>query len=132
MQKREQSESRSFTRGEIQVWTKIIISSVFLTLTAGVVAAASYCAVFAWGKSCDYPTLEDCLRAAGTEGGCEANPKDDEAPPPGTAPFCLVTPYRKKCIYENEDTCSMEASMEHSVFIQYDNHVECSKYHNII
>src|SRR5262245_56877986 len=120
MQKREQPESRSLTRGEIQVWTKIIISSLFLILTAGVVAAASYCAVFAWGKSCDYPTLEDCLRAAGNEGGCEGNPKDDEAPPPGTAPFCLVTPYKKKCIYENEVTCRMAASMERSVFMQND------------
>ena len=112
------------------MWTKIIISSVFLTLTAGVVAAASYCAVFAWGKSCDYPTLEDCLRAAGTEGGCEVNPKDDESPPPGTAPFCLVTPYKKKCIYENADTCRMAASMERSVFMQNDQPGVCRENSN--
>ena len=97
--------------------TKIIISCLFVALTTGVAAAAPYCAVFAWGKSCDFVNLEECLRAAGNEGGCEANPKADEAPS-GTAPFCLVTPYSKKCIYGDAPTCRMAASMERSVFIQ--------------
>jgi hypothetical protein len=97
--------------------TKIIISFLFLALTTSVAAAASYCAVFAWGKSCDYVSLEECLRAAGSQGGCEVNPKENEASS-GTAPFCLVTPYSRKCIYDNAATCRMAASMERSIFIQ--------------
>ena len=104
-------------RKEMHVWTKILISSLFLALTTSVAAAAPYCAIFAWGKSCDYAKLEDCLRAAGSQGGCEANPNDDAAPS-GTAPFCLVTPYSKKCIYADAATCRMAASMERSIFIQ--------------
>jgi hypothetical protein len=103
-------------KGDVGV-AKIIISSLFLVLTASVAAAAPYCAVFPWGKSCDYVTLEECLRAAGSRGGCEVNPKEDEAPS-GAAPFCLVTPYSRKCIYDNASTCRMAASMERSIFVQ--------------
>lgn len=106
--------------------TKIIISFIFFALTTGVAVAASYCAVFAWGKSCDYVNLEDCLRAAGSQGGCEANPKGDEASS-GTAPFCLVTPYSRKCIYDNAATCRMAASMERSRFIQNDEPGVCTE-----
>jgi hypothetical protein len=102
---------------EMHMRTNIIISCLFWVLTTGVAGAAPYCAVFAWGKSCDYVSLEACLRAAGTQGGCEANPKEDEAPA-GTAPFCLVTPYSRKCIYNDASTCRMAASMERSMFIQ--------------
>jgi hypothetical protein len=97
--------------------TKVIVGSLLLALTASGVMAASYCAVFAWGKSCDYVNLEDCLRAAGRDGGCEVNPKEDKAPS-GTAPFCLVTPYSTKCIYDDAPTCRMAASIERSRFIQ--------------
>ena len=96
---------------------KIIVSSLVLALTISVASAASYCAVFAWGKSCDYINLDDCLRAAGSDGGCEINPKENKAPS-GTAPFCLVTPYSTKCIYDDAETCRMAASMERSIFIQ--------------
>lgn len=97
--------------------TKIMIICLVVALTPGVAAAAPYCAVFAWGKSCDFVNLEECLRAAGNQGGCEANRQAEEAPA-GTAPFCLVTPYSKKCIYEDAPTCRMAASMERSAFIQ--------------
>jgi len=106
--------------------TKIILSSLLVALTAGVAAAASYCAVFAWGKSCDYITLEDCLRAAGSQGGCEVNPKEDEASS-GTAPFCLVTPYSRKCIYDDASTCRMTAMMERSRFMQNDEPGVCTE-----
>ena len=104
-------------RKEMSMRTKIIVSFLVLALTASVASAASYCAVFAWGKSCDYINLDDCLRAAGSDGGCEINPNKDKAPA-GTAPFCLVTPYSSKCIYDNAETCRMAASMERSTFIQ--------------
>jgi hypothetical protein len=97
--------------------TKIISCFLFLALTTGVAAAAPYCAVFAWGKSCDFKNLEECLRAAGSHGGCEANPQTDEASA-GAAPFCLVTPNNKKCIYDDAPTCRMAASMERSIFVQ--------------
>jgi hypothetical protein len=97
--------------------TKIISCFLFLGLTTGVAAAAPYCAVFAWGKSCDFKNLEECLRAAGSHGGGEANPQAEEAPA-GTAPFCLVTPNNKKCIYDGAPTCRMAASMQRSIFIQ--------------
>ena len=48
---------------------------------------------------------------------CSANRQAEETPA-GTAPFCLVTPYSKKCIYEDAPTCRMAASMERSAFIQ--------------
>ena len=97
--------------------TKIMISCLFWALTTGVAAAAPYCAVFTWGKSCDFVNLEECLRAAGSQGGCEANPVEDEASA-GTAPFCLVTPNSRKCIYDDAPTCRMAASMERSIFVQ--------------
>ena len=104
-------------RKEMPMRTMIIISSLLLALTTSVASAASYCAVFAWGKSCGYVNLDECLRAAGSQGGCEINPKEDKAPS-GTAPFCLVTPYSTKCIYDDAATCRMAASIERSRFIQ--------------
>jgi hypothetical protein len=69
----------------------IIISSLLLALTTSSASAGPYCAVFAWGKVCDYNDLNECLRAADSDGRCEINQKEDKAPS-GTAPFCLVTP----------------------------------------
>jgi hypothetical protein len=78
--------------------TKIIMSSLLLALTTSVAIAAPYCAAFAWGKLCDYDDFNECLRAAGSHGGCEINHKEDKAPS-GTAPFCPVTPQGTQCIY---------------------------------
>lgn len=93
---------------------KIIISSFLLVLTTSVAIAAPYCAVFAWGKLCDYYDLKECLRAAGSDGGCEIN-QEDKAPS-GTAPFCLVTPQSKKCIYDDAQACRMAASINSPAF----------------
>jgi len=94
----------------------IIISSLLLAITTSVAMAASYCAVFAWGKQCDYVDYKDCLRAAGAHGECIINEKEDEAAS-GTAPFCLVTPYSTKCIFEDAAACRRAASMENSALI---------------
>ena len=95
----------------------IIISSLLLALTTNVASAAPYCAVFAWGKSCDYDDLNECLRAAGSDGGCEINKEEDKAPS-GTAPFCLVDPQGTKCIYDDEPACRMAASINNTALIK--------------
>ena len=93
------------------------MSSLLLALTTSVAIAAPYCAVFAWGKQCDYYDLNECLRAAGSHGGCEINQKENKAPS-GTAPFCLVTPQGTKCIYDDAPACRMAASIENSALIK--------------
>lgn len=93
----------------------IIISSLLLALTTSVAIAAPYCAVFAWGKVCDYNNFNDCLRAAGSDGRCEINQKENKAPS-GTAPFCLVTPQGTKCIYDDASACRMAASINTPAF----------------
>ena len=93
----------------------IIISSLLLALTTSGAIAGSYCAVFAWGKMCDYNDLKECLRAAGSDGGCEINQKEDKAPS-GTAPFCLVTSESRECIYDDAPACRMAASINAPAF----------------
>ena len=93
----------------------IIISSLLLALTASGAIAGPYCAVFDWGKACDYSDLKECLRAAGRDGGCEINQKEDKAPS-GTAPFCLVTPQGTECIYADAPACRMAASINTPAF----------------
>jgi hypothetical protein len=93
----------------------IIISSLLLALTASGAIAGPYCAVFAWGKVCDYNDLNECLRAAGSDGGCKINQEEDKAPS-GTAPFCLVTPQGTECIYDDAPACRMAASINTPVF----------------
>jgi hypothetical protein len=96
--------------------TKIItISSLLLALTASGAIAGPYCAVFAWGTVCDYNDLKECLRAAGNDGGCKINQKEDKAPS-GTAPFCLVTPQGTECIYDDAPACRMAASINTPAF----------------
>lgn len=107
--------------------TKIIITSSLLwTLTAGVAMAAPYCAVFGWGKLCDYQDLNECLRAVGREGGCELNPQKDQALP-GTSPFCLVTPSGSQCIYDDAPACRMAAAIQNSKIVT---RAECRKNSN--
>jgi hypothetical protein len=88
----------------------IIISSLLLALTTSGAIAGPYCAVFDWGKAYDYSNLKERLRAAGRDGGCEINQKEDKAPS-GTAPFCLVDLQGTKCIYDDELACRMAASI---------------------
>jgi hypothetical protein len=95
----------------------LMVSSLLSVLTTSGAIAASYCAVFAWGKQCDYVTYDECLRAAGSHGGCEFNSQEDK-PAPGTAPFCLVTPYVTKCIFDDAPACRMAASIENSEIIK--------------
>jgi hypothetical protein len=93
----------------------IIISSVLLALTTSGAMAGPYCAVFTWGKMCDYNDLNDCLRAAGSDGRCEITQKEDKAPS-GAAPFCLITPQGTQCIYDDEPACRMAASINTPAF----------------
>ena len=95
----------------------IIFSSLLLALTTSGAIAAPYCAIFAWGKLCDYSDLKECLRAAGSDGGCEINQEKDKASS-GTAPFCLVTSQGTKCIYEDAQACRMAASINSPAFTQ--------------
>ena len=105
-------------RKEMPVRMKIImLSSFLLALTTSVAMAAPYCAVFAWGKQCDYVDYKDCLRAAGSRGQCVRNQQEDKTSP-GTAPFCLVTRYGTKCIYDDAPACRMAASIENSQLIK--------------
>jgi hypothetical protein len=95
----------------------ILLPSVGLwSLTIGVAMAASYCAIFPWGKTCDFSTYEDCRRAAGSEGGCEFNREPDKAPP-ATKPFCLVTQSGSQCIYDDAPACRMAAAIQNSRII---------------
>jgi len=93
----------------------IIISSILLALTTSGAIAGPYCAVFAWGTVCDYNDLKECLRAAGSDGGCEVNQKKDKAPS-GSAPFCLVTSESRECIYDDAPACRMAASINTPAF----------------
>jgi hypothetical protein len=95
----------------------IMLSSLLLALTSGVAMAAPYCAVFAWGKKCDYVDYKDCLRAAGSQGKCATNQQEDKTSS-GTAPFCLVTRYGTKCIYDDAPACRMAASIQNSQVIK--------------
>ena len=98
--------------------TKIMMVSSVLSVLASIVAlAGSYCAVFPWGKECDYVTYEECLGAAGSQGGCEFNRNEDK-PAPGTAPYCLVTPSETKCIYDDAPACRMAASIQNSQIVK--------------
>ena len=97
--------------------TILIISSLLFALTTTVASAAPYCAVFAWGKSCGYYDLNECLRATGSDGGCEINKEEDKAPS-GTAPFCLVGPQGTKCIYDDEPACRLAASINNTALIK--------------
>ena len=102
--------------------TKIIIlSSLLWALTTSDAIAGPYCAVFAWGKVCDYNDLNECLRAADSDGRCEINQKGDKASS-GIAPFCLVTPQGTKCIYDDAPACRMAASINSPA---YANKVRC-------
>ena len=94
-----------------------MVSSLVLVLTTSDAMAASYCAVFAWGKQCDFVTYEDCLRAAGSHGGCEIHSKEDKMVS-DTAPFCLVTPYGTKCIFDDAQACRLAALIENSELIK--------------
>ena len=71
--------------------TKIIVGSLLLASDHQRCHGRSLLRRVRFGRVCDYLNLEDCLRAAGRDGGCEVNPKEDKASS-GTAPFCLVTP----------------------------------------
>ena len=96
--------------------TKIIIISFLLwAVTTSGASAGPYCAVFDWGTVCDYKDLNECLRAAGSDGRCEINHKEDKAPS-GTAPFCLVTPQGTECIYADAPACRMAASINTPAF----------------
>jgi hypothetical protein len=94
--------------------TKFMLISCWMWwLMMGVALATSYCAIFPWGKQCDYVTYDECVRAAGSQGGCEINPQEDEASP-GTAPFCLVTSSGSQCIYDDAPACRMAAAIQNS------------------
>jgi hypothetical protein len=95
----------------------MMVSPLLWVLTTSVAMAASYCAVFAWGKQCDYVTYAECLGAVGSQGGCEFNRNEDK-PAPGTAPYCLVTPSETKCIFDEAPGCRMAASIENSEIIK--------------
>ena len=56
---------------------------------------------FRMGKQCDYVDYKECVQASGTHGECVANQQKDKAPS-GTGPYCLVTPYDTKWIYDDD------------------------------
>lgn len=97
--------------------TKFIFLTVGLwSLTSSVALAAPYCAMFPWGKVCDFATYEDCRRAAGSEGGCEFN-REPEKESPGNAPYCLVTQSGSQCIFDSAPACRMAAAIENSEIV---------------
>jgi hypothetical protein len=99
---------------EMLMRMKILFLAVGLwSLTTGVAVAAPYCAIFPWGKTCDFETYEDCRRAAGSDGGCEFN-REPEKAPPATKPFCLVTQSGSQCIYDDAPACRMAAAIHNS------------------
>lgn len=91
----------------------LVLIAGLWSLTTGVALAAPYCAVFPWGKQCEYTTYEDCHQAVGSKGGCEYNPEEDK-PAPGTAPFCLVTASGSHCVYDSAPACRFAAAIQNS------------------
>jgi len=104
--------------------TKILVAGSFVLLFASSMALAeSYCAVFPWGKECDFTSYEDCHRAVDGRGRCEFNSQEDKGP--GNAAFCLTTPhYGTKCTFDDERTCRMAAVIENSKIVK---RAECIK-----
>ena len=94
-----------------------MVTSLFAALIPSVALAAPYCAVFAWGKQCDYATYEECARAAGSDGACEFNSQKDKAGP-GSAPYCLVTTFETKCIFDDAPACRIAASIQNSQIVK--------------
>ncbi len=103
---------------------KIFLFSFALwSLRTGVALATSYCAVYPWGKDCTYTSYEDCVIAAGSEGGCVFNPQEDKTPPDNKA-YCLVTPSGSQCIFDDMPPCRMAAAAENTRIIT---NAECRK-----
>ena len=97
--------------------TIVLVSFLVSSLTAGGAFAVPFCAVFTWGKQCEFATEDECLRAAGSRGRCEID-SEKHTPAPGAAPFCLVTPYATKCIFDDASACRFAASIENSDLIK--------------
>lgn len=93
------------------------VYTLFCLLTVTGAGAERYCAVFTWGKQCDYATFEECVRTTGGRAECQISAVENK-PAPGMAPYCLVTPYETKCIFDSHPACRMAASIENSEIIK--------------
>ena len=81
-----------------------------LLLTSTVAFAAPFCAVFSYGTQCYYYNMNDCRRAAGSQGACIINQDEVRQPSGGGSPFCVVTGYGTNCWYYNADSCRQAAA----------------------
>lgn len=86
----------------------------FLLCAAGPTFAAPYCAVFSYGKQCQYYDWNSCRQAAGSQGACVIN-QDEAKAPSGGAPFCIVTSYGTQCMYYDAQSCRQAAASQNAV-----------------
>jgi hypothetical protein len=80
------------------------IAITFLVVLPIASYAAPFCAVFSFGKQCFYYSVEQCQKAAGSQGACIVN-QDEARTPSGGAPFCVVTSAGTNCFYFNNKSC---------------------------
>lgn len=85
-----------------------------LTFATSPTFAAPYCAVFSYGKQCQYYDWDSCQRAVGNEGACVINQGEAKAPL-GNAPFCVVSGLATKCYYNDAKSCREDAARENAV-----------------
>lgn len=71
--------------------------------------AAPFCVVTSYGTNCWYNNMNDCRRAAGSQGACIINQEEVQQPSGGT-PFCVVTGYGTNCWYYNAESCRQAAA----------------------
>lgn len=72
--------------------------------------AAPFCVVKSYGTNCWYYNMNDCSRAAGSDGACIVNQQEVEQPSAGGTPFCVVTGYATNCWYHNAESCRQAAA----------------------
>lgn len=74
------------------------------------VFAAPFCAVFSFGTQCYYYNMNECRRAAGSQGACIINQEEVQQPSGSGAPFCVVTNFGTNCWYYNAGSCRQAAN----------------------
>lgn len=88
---------------------KQYILAISLLYSSSVIAAP-FCVVTNYGTNCWYFNMNDCRRAAGSQGACIINQEEVQQPSAGGTPFCVVTNYATNCWYYNAESCRQAAA----------------------
>ena|SRR6185503_16536184 len=90
------------------------IEILTLILAASNTYAAPYCAVLPASTQCSYYDINACMRAAGSNGTCEANEYEEKVKPPsgplGGGPFCVVSSIAVNCSFTSDKSCRKAAA----------------------